>query len=465
MGSLGKPGSAAAWQRIALAAVIVAALLLRVGVALYNAEANDDHMEVVELIVDRGADPVVGDCWQCCHAKLFHRSAAVVITALSIEDPRARARAAQLLNVAAGALTLWLLWAMAGTLSLPFGLRLTGFALFALNPRLVGVNGQPSNDSFVILFGTASIYCLWRYLETSSPRYMAATIAALILASLSKTQGVVLFAITATVLLAKVVASYSNPARRRSLGLALLGLTVVYLGTVPFLGPYYQHYRLEGSPFAWNTSKVEPPAFFRKTEIRRAGVRSIADAYFTFRLVDLLRDPVIRRKNYGEHRTSMWSTLYARSQFVHFDDWPPSWRTRDPTVRNAGRAALVLGLVPLTILLVSTAREVVRLLRGLGERGLRWLADDHRWVLPAFAGGMLFIVVKLSYDFRDYSAYKAIYFYPGLAAFLVLFLWGLQWVDARLLERRRLRASLFAAMAVLIPIYCADLLWLIDQLR
>ena len=80
-------------------------------------------------------------------------------------------------------------------------------------------------------------------------------------------------------------------------GLALTGMTVVYLATVPFLGPYYDHYRLKSSPFALSIPNAEPPALFEKTEIRRPGVRSVADAYFTFRLLDLLRDPVIRREH------------------------------------------------------------------------------------------------------------------------------------------------------------------------
>ena len=69
----------ATWRCVAICAVLTAALSLRVGVALYNSEANDDHMEVVTLIADEGANPLVGDCWQCCQAKLFHRTAAYAL--------------------------------------------------------------------------------------------------------------------------------------------------------------------------------------------------------------------------------------------------------------------------------------------------------------------------------------------------------------------------------------------------
>jgi len=249
----GNSRNSSARRRIAIGAVFALALALRLGVALTNTEDNDDHMEVAALIADQGANPLVDDCWQCCQAKLFHRSVAAVINAFSIADPMARVKTAQLLNTAAGALTLWLLWSMSGALSSSFPLRLTSFALVALNPKLVGINAQATNDSFVILFGTASIYALWRYLESSSLASLAATAAALILASVSKTQGLVLFAMTATILLARLLSSDASPARRRVLALGLTGLTVVYLGTVPFLGPYYDHYRLKGSPFAWNT--------------------------------------------------------------------------------------------------------------------------------------------------------------------------------------------------------------------
>jgi len=270
----------------------------------------------------------------------------------------------------------------------------------------------------------------------------------------------------ATILAAKL--AVSRVPDRRSRALALSAMIATYLFTVPFLGPYYDHYRLKDSPFAWNTPAVEPPALFQKTEIRRPGVRSIADAYFTFRLIDLIRDPILRRRNYGEryreNRTSLWTQLYARAHYAQFAAWPPSWRSVDPAVMNTARAAFALGLLPLAFFLLGGSLEARRLVQGLRERGPPWLDEDHRWVLLALAGGMLFLVVKFSYDLRDFSSMKAIYIYPGLAALVPLLLTGWTRLDSWIGERSGLRIAISAWIAMLAGVYCLDIVWLIEQL-
>ncbi len=443
--------------RALLALVLTLAIAPRLVLALYNSEANDNHMEVVALMADNGVSPLVDDCWQCCQAKLFHGSVALTVSTLGVTDAHTRTVIAQLFNAIAGTLTVVLLWILSGRLSLPIQVRMTAFALAVLNPKFIGINAQATNDSFVILFATAAIAAFLAFLDSRERGWLAATLAALILASISKTQGIVLFAMMITILIARGLVAISRDQRRLHLLSAAL-IVVVYLSTVPFLGPYWAHYVTKGTPFAWNTPKVEAPAFVKKSEVRRPGIRSVVDGYATFRIVDLLHEPVIRGRGYAEHRTSLWSQVYARSQFSRFDGWPPSWRSKDPRVLNLGRAALLLGLIPLLILLRGMIVDVADLARGMHNRGARYLADTNRWVITAMAGGMLFLVAKFSYDLRDFSAMKAIYIYPGMGCFMLVFARSMRDVVNAMAERYR--PLLYVCLALLIAVYSADV-WIL----
>ena len=79
---------------------------------------------------------------------------------------------------------------------------------------------------------------------------------------------------------------------------------------------------------------------------------------------------------YPLHQTSLWSQLYGRLHFVHFDSWPPTWESDSVIVHWIGRAALVLGLVPTTVLLIGLVREGRRSLMVLAGRRFYPVAVD-----------------------------------------------------------------------------------------
>lgn len=230
---------------------------------------------------------------------------------------------------------------------------------------------------------------------------------------------------------------------------------------------HWQHYKLTGTPFpaALNTPAVAPPAWLEKSEVSRPGVRSVADAYLTFRLFDLLREPFIRGQGYAEHRTSFWSQLYAGAQFSRFEAWPPSWRTTRPTVLRLGRCALLLGLLPLGMLVVGMIDDVVSLWIGLRRRGVTYLAEDLRWPITALAFGMIALVMKYSYDQRDFSTMKAIFVFPALAAFMVVLARGTQRCLSICGRVPFARAFACGAWVLLVGVYVADIAMLIGDSR
>lgn len=78
---------------------------------------------------------------------------------------------------------------------------------------------------------------------------------------------------------------------------------------------------------------------------------------------------------------------------------------------------------------------------------------------------MLFLVARFSYDIRDFSAMKAIYIYPGIAAFMIVFTHGMQAVIRRVGARSSVAGvAIYAAVGLLLAVYTIDICVLISDL-
>ena len=97
--------------------IFLLATLLRVGLALVNREANDDHLEVARMIMQEKRLPLMDDCWECFQPKFYHLSLAVIFQSLNITQPETQTLVAQLLNVLMGALTIWVAYLFIRSLS------------------------------------------------------------------------------------------------------------------------------------------------------------------------------------------------------------------------------------------------------------------------------------------------------------------------------------------------------------
>ena len=52
---------------------------LRLGMVSFNLESNDDHMQVISIIIKSGTLPDKSNCWECYQPKLFHYTAAKIL--------------------------------------------------------------------------------------------------------------------------------------------------------------------------------------------------------------------------------------------------------------------------------------------------------------------------------------------------------------------------------------------------
>ena len=451
---------------IALFSLFAVSGLIQFLLALVNRLANDDHLQVTLRLLS-GSPTEFESCFECYHPKLYHGSCALLIRLLGLGTRGEMMVACQLLSTAASVLTLVVVWRFLRAWRAGSIITVLAFAFVALNPALISAGVQATNNAFVILFSTLTLYALWRYMSAARNVHAFVVFAAVTLAALSKATGAVLFLFVA---LALTVHLLISPAREQRLRIAR-DLSIIIVGFVAAMllfSPYFHYYRKYGTPFAAQYPTHPPPSLFEKSYYERPGVTSIVDGFFTFRIVDLIEFPYdtnSRDEAYPLHRTSFWSQLYGSAHSIHFLQWPMSWQNRNARVLWVTRMIFILALAPTAVILTGAAASTREVTRGSWRAGASGLRDHPEWIFPAYLALLLLVVAKLSYDYRDFSAMKAVYTYPALLGYVQCFLSGATLLRARL-ERYRARITLaFGGLCVLLwASYLVDVLQLLKQL-
>jgi hypothetical protein len=455
--------------RILFMVIFCLAIILRLGLGVVNDQANDDHMEVIEIIRTEKRIPKKDDCWQCYHSKLYHAFSAEIMDTFAISDRKWQIITAQMINVGSGIALVSIFWQFISSITDIPAIRLTTFSLAALNPSLIGINAQATNDSFVILFGALCIYALWLYVKHKKWWYALIGAMFATLAALSKGSGLILIVICLlTVAIVGIALIRYRRIRQQTLWILVLS-TFMFFSTVPFLGSYYEHYKLYKDPLVINISKSPIPGLFSSEPGGRAGIRSIAEGFFTFMLPDLLQEPfvVIEGDSFGANRTSLWSQLYARFHSSRFEQWPASWQTREINVLNLTRLSIIFGLIPTLLFIWGIFLSLYSLAQKFAKHANKNQIKkpySHEGLFLMVFFSFLLMIVKLNYDYRDFGTMKAIYVYPAFLTFIKFFRDGFTNIYLKLLARERLRLILVCAIAILPILYCIDIINLILHL-
>ncbi len=463
-------------QKIQWAFIVIFALavLLRVYPAYLNRDANDDHFEVIEIIAYENRIPGKEDlaCLQCYHPKLYHYTAAKLVNLFSAHPGADLKIIAQELSALAGILTLVFVSFFLQKLPLRENVRLATFLLTALNPSLIGINIQATNDSFVILFSTSALYFLFRFLEKQQLASFWLMTLSVILASLSKGSGLIILLGVIVVFLIKMGANLRAPETLKRFAL-LLGLFLVtsffFLAT---FGPYYDYYQTYGSPIVINKEKSPFPHFFQQTYVGgKTGIVSIFDGYFTFHPIDLIQAPFLDRESsegsYSPSRTSLWTELYARANFIQYQGRPRDWYTKLASpVYNIGSVISFLALLPLALFLVGLFLVTRNSIRSLWKNGLPSFAQENTWMFTFFFWTAWLFIIKFTLDYREYSAMKPIYIYPMLLSFVFVFASGMNYVTDYVTKKgnRALSLGIFAILFILATFYVVDIWYLVQKL-
>jgi dolichyl-phosphate-mannose-protein mannosyltransferase len=230
--------------RTAALSVFVFGVVLRVTLACLNWEANDDHLAVSRVIADEHRIPDKDELEEAFQPKLYHLIVAALWTGVPTQTPAIRIRLAQGVSCLAGLFVLRVVWrCVMSAASLAAKARFLAFALVALNPSLIGINAQATNDSLVILFVSLSLYYGYRFFEGRRVTDFAWMTIATMLAGLSKGNGIVLFIAIILVFMLAGWHGWSGDALTRGQALLYGSIFVaVYLILVPRLGPYGDYY-------------------------------------------------------------------------------------------------------------------------------------------------------------------------------------------------------------------------------
>lgn len=455
--------------------VFLIAGTLRVLLSLVNREANDDHYEVVKLILNGRTGLTMLDCHECFHPKFFYYVCAALLRGLDLTIESSRIVAGQLLNTLAGLITLLLVFLALNASRCHAKWRLWTFTLVAINPRFIAINGQFSNDSFAILFATGAIFLTQRLL--TSPGLWSVALSQVLLSCALMTKGTT-WIVAIAMLMVFVIRALLDESKNRSLLFLVLFVATAMNGilSIQLAGYDFERYDVYA-----NMGRNQPLYIWEKTSVGRPGVQSIVDGYLTFRIFGLLSDPQITNGIAIEqaHRTSVWTQLYARANFAQFEQHPKSWLTTDSYVMVIAKCSFVLGLIPLLFLVVGLVRGGLRefwelagqrkvepdaLERSRASAGTR---PTESSILSAFqvscqllpppgqagrkAGGQagheanfvslfsllvclgyIAFIIKFTADYRDFAAMKLIYMLPGVLPFALALLEGMQTVMERM---------------------------------
>jgi hypothetical protein len=463
------PGApATAWPRWASAlvvAIFTVAAGLRLVLGLFNDAANDDHLRVVQYLLAGRRGLTLAACLECFQPKLYYHLLAGLIRAGNIRQIFWQIRAGQFLDVAAGVLTLWLLHRFLLRRRLAYSVHLLVLALVALNPAFLAINVQLTNDSWAVLCTAAGTAWLYRYLGDGRARHLAGGAVGLGLGVATK--GTAWVAGIAAVLALALAAFSRRPTRpgRRWRGFVLApALALLLVGVIGVAG--YDFDNLGGFG---RRAQAAPLHLFERTQVRRPGVVSIYDSYFSFKFADLLRSPYTTNLGPVEppHRTSVPSQLYGRLHFLHLDSWPSGWERKDALAFAVGRYNLVLGLLPTAVFFIGFALGLGGLVRAMRSVGWRaWLreADTPTLLCLLVCLGSAAFMIRFTSGYRDFSAMKPVYVFPGIVAFVKVFADGYAWVGQRLAGRPVVRALVWTLSGCLLVGYVADALLLAQQL-
>jgi hypothetical protein len=441
---------------------------LRLGMVSFNRESNDDHMQVISLIIKSGILPDKSNCWECYQPKLFHYTAAkfLQITGADKLSQNNMILAVELINFLAGLITVAVVEALLRRTPIKSEtLKLLGFGLIALNPGLIGINSQATNDTFVILFSTLALYCTELFLQ----KRKAGTFLLMLLFSLlcisSKSNGVVTPIAITMALFIKAWMERTHVARLWLAGFLFIAATLV-ISIINPLNQYIHNTQKFGSPFLINVSRKPMPSFHWLSP-KVCGIRSILDGYGTFKFGSLIQHP---RLEYSGTRpdncTSLWAVLYGEANSSYYTNFPPTWSTTGNQGFSLTRAIFILALLPALLILFGMVLEMGVFLKSIFKRDSDLAAaTNYGLPLAASIGFILFLCVYLLL-YTNLAMMKIIFIYPALIlAFPLFFMRAGEFIDAHLKNSFRWVRTVFAVWVVtLLILYAADIISMIQLL-
>ena len=401
-------------QRTIILIAFLVCLVPRVILTVINKTANDDHIEPILLWNEKGLYPATKDCWECFQPPFYYgvvKSVAVFVNANTEDEMRI---VFQWLNFSVGFFCLLLLFLFQFKSSLPFKWNLSLALFWGLNPKLIAISIQATNDIPVIALGMVFTLLLLKWIENKSNVLFALILLIFLLASITKGNGLVLFFILAAVL---IFLFFTKKISFSALSLKIV-LLLALIPVIAFLGGYYGKYKNYGNPFFTNLSVAPAPNFFTPDSAQgfRKGVTTVWDSFFSFKIKSLIEQPYNVNDlsdTYPAHRTSFFTQLYGQFSNASFECAPPSWSVKDESAMNFIRANYLLQLPLLLLFLFGIFAVLKQVVKERSPQDFNHLAMFLIYLV---------FVARYAYNIRDFANMKLIFLFPALLS-MMYFLW------------------------------------------
>jgi hypothetical protein len=446
-------------------------LSLRLVFVLYNRESNDDHIQVVQLMLASSRLPTQSDCRECFQPKIFTFTVAKVVQLFGLTslNPIGLAFVAEIINMFAGLITMAVAWLL--IVQLPIRnkwLKVLAFGLVALNPTLIGINSQATNDAFAILFSTLAIYTTYVFLQRQRITSFLLIILFACLGIATKTNAwVTAIAITITLF---IQAFLKSDGKRKNISFAIIFLIAIpFLTIIDPLTQYIANYEKYGKPVMMNKDTLPfPPLNGKNVYNDRGGITSIRDSFLTLKFLNLLEHPRLEyvHDNYPPSRTSFWAMIYASGNSASFQNYPPSWSTNGTQGFWLRRGIFILALIPTLLLFMGVAMETFILLEGVFTRDDAIGQSTSYGLFVLILVGYFFFEVLYSLSYQSFLILKAIFIFPAILTFPSFFLRAGESLYKRFSKHIRWIPSFInTSLVLLLILYAADIVSLILRIR
>jgi len=439
--------------------VFLVSSALRLSLAVVDRDSDD----VIKIILRENRLPLRDECEECFQPKVYYYVTAetIAIVGVHINHENSITLAAQLINFVAGEILVVLAYILLRRLQAHQNvIGLIGFSLLAFNPALMAASGMNGNDMFTVFLSSAAVYFCLEYLVEDKIFLLVVSGLFAALGIATKTNA------WSTAIAIFLILGIKAVKEKQFNGFVIAATFIITVSVAIFLNPlsqYIVNIQTYGTPVTLNVEPEPFPSFINNTYIRRPGITSIQDGLFTFKFMSLLEYPrlTLGWVDYPAHRTSLWSGLYGSANSLHFYNSPDAWHT-SPDFETT-RSIFVLALLPTALLLLGVFWGWLDLFYGAISRSNDLLKQRYYGLFDLIFFGYVLSVIVLALRYRDFSTMKAIYIFPGVFAFLFLFIDGTQKIY-RFLSHKWISILFVLAMSFLFIMYSVDIWHMIVHL-
>lgn len=448
------------YKRLALIFFIFA-IFLRVWLCLLNPPANafDDHLGPISLIMQHGTIPAKNACWECFQPPVFYVVSAMV-GKLAIYIGANKAHVIKLLQFTCcvyGILTIFMIYLILNKFNLSDFSKLFAFGLICFLPRHIYMSAMLSNDTISYLFVAICIYILIIAIERKlSPISLIILSIIITITIFTKYSSFVILPVMLTVFILGFLNLSAADKKKKAIYFSLaIFIPLSILGADIFSNINNYGMALpEPNELIVNRVAAQPHD--------EGGV-----SFLSFKPWESIKTPILVPGKLNSFWTIIYSGMWfdIEPKFLGFMDsniawWRQyySWKYRgdnnfpgdNPSMSILtileGSGLIALGLFPLILGIIGGC-HIIADLRNVFNK-FNWIEPIKMCIFPVLFISNAACIIGLTLKLPVYSAMKASYFLNTMPAFAIFLSIGLMSIENRNIFKRAI-VIIFTAIFLL----------------